>query len=86
MGKEHDRFTKTIVFCETEEHAGAMRDYLANENADLMKESNQRYVMRITANDQAGKDQIKNFSSTRQKERENGGCSMISVTQPYNAV
>lgn len=65
--KEHDRFTKTIVFCETEEHAGAMRDYLANENADLMKESNQRYVMRITANDQAGKDQIKNFSSTSQK-------------------
>lgn len=65
--KEHDRFTKTIVFCETEEHAGAMRDYLANENSDLMKESNQRYVMRITANDQAGKDQIKNFSSTSQK-------------------
>jgi len=65
--KEHDRFTKTIVFCETEEHAGAMRDYLANKNADLMKESNQRYVMRITANDQAGKDQIKNFSSTSQK-------------------
>lgn len=65
--KEHDRFTKTIVFCETEEHAGAMRDYLANENADLMKESNQRYVMRITANDQVGKDQIKNFSSTSQK-------------------
>ena len=65
--KEHDRFTKTIVFCETEEHAGAMRDYLANENADLMKESNQRYVMRITANDQAGKVQIKNFSSTSQK-------------------
>ena len=65
--KEHDRFTKTIVFCETEEHAGAMRDYLANENADLMKESNQRYVMRITANDQAGKYQIKNFSSISQK-------------------
>ena len=65
--KEHDRFTKTIVFCETEEHAGAMRDYLANENADLMKQSDQRYVMRITSNDQEGKAQIKNFSSKNQK-------------------
>ena len=65
--KEHDRFTKTIVFCETEEHAGAMRDYLANENADLMQESDQRYVMRITSNDQEGKAQIKNFSSKNQK-------------------
>lgn len=64
--KATDRFTKTIVFCETEEHAGAMMNYLKNENKDLVAQDS-RYVMRITANDQAGKDQIKNFSAPSQK-------------------
>lgn len=64
--KSTDRFTKTIVFCETEEHAGAMMNYLKNENKDLVKEDS-RYVMRITSNDPAGKDQIKNFSAPSQK-------------------
>lgn len=61
-----DRYTKTIVFCETEEHAGAMMNYLKDENQDMVA-IDSRYVMRITANDQAGKDQIKNFAAPSQK-------------------
>ena len=61
-----DRYTKTIVFCETEEHAGAMMNYLKDENKDMIK-LDSRYVMRITANDNEGKDQIKNFAAPSQK-------------------
>lgn len=61
-----DRYMKTIIFCETEEHAGAMMNLLKNENKDLVAE-NSKYIMRITANDQEGKDQIKNFASPNQK-------------------
>lgn len=64
--KATDRFQKVIVFCETEEHAGAMVNYLKNENPDLVKEDS-RYVVRITANDDAGKKQIKNFKAPSQK-------------------
>ena len=64
--KSNDRYTKTIVFCETEEHAGAMVNYLKNENSDLVK-IDSRYVMRITANDKIGKSQIKNFSAPSQR-------------------
>lgn len=53
--KATDRFQKVIVFCETEEHAGAMANYLRNKNTDLVKED-QRYVVRITANDEVGKN------------------------------
>src|SRR2546421_4567391 len=45
-----DRFQKTIVFCEDQEHAARMRQALVNENKDLCDE-NHRYVMRITGND-----------------------------------
>ena len=64
--KSTDRYAKTIVFCETEEHAGGMVNILKNLNSDLVAED-YRYIMRITANDKAGKDQIKNFSSKSQK-------------------
>lgn len=64
--KATDRFQKVIVFCETEEHAGAMTNYLRNENSDLVKED-QRYVVRITAGDDAGKKQIKSFKAPSQK-------------------
>lgn len=64
--KATDRFQKVIVFCETEEHAGAMTNYLKNENADLVKED-QRYIVRITANDDVGKKQIKNFKAPSMK-------------------
>ncbi len=55
-----DRFQKTILFCVDQEHAARMRQALVNENPDLFAE-NRRYVMRITANDRDGQDQLGNF-------------------------
>jgi type I restriction enzyme, R subunit len=55
-----DRYQKTIVFCVDQEHAARMRQALINENPDLFAE-NRRYVMRITANDRDGQDQLGNF-------------------------
>jgi type I restriction enzyme, R subunit len=55
-----DRFQKTILFCVDQEHAARMRQALINENPDLFAE-NRRYVMRITANDREGQDQLGNF-------------------------
>ena len=63
--KQNDRFMKTIVFCETEEHAGAMRDLLKNKNKDLVAKS-QNYIVRITASDDVGKKQIDNFKSSNE--------------------
>ncbi len=55
-----DRYQKTILFCVDQEHAARMRQALVNENRDLVNE-NRRYVMRITANDREGQDQLGNF-------------------------
>ena len=55
-----DRFQKTIVFCEDTEHAARMRQALINENQDLFQQ-NERYIMRITGNDDEGCAQIGNF-------------------------
>jgi type I restriction enzyme R subunit len=55
-----DRFQKTILFCVDQEHAARMRQALINENRDLAGE-HRRYVMRITANDREGQDQLGNF-------------------------
>jgi type I restriction enzyme, R subunit len=55
-----DRFQKTIVFCEDTEHAARMRQALINENQDLFQQ-NERYIMRITGNDDEGCSQIGNF-------------------------
>ena len=55
-----DRFQKTILFCVDQEHAARMRQALVNENRDLAAD-NSRYVMRITANDRDGQDQLGNF-------------------------
>lgn len=54
------RFQKTIIFCVDQEHAARMRQALINENKDLAS-ANHRYVMRITANDRPGQDQLDNF-------------------------
>lgn len=59
--KKTDRFAKTIVFCVDIDHAERMRQALVNENSDLVKE-NHRYVMRITGDNQEGKDQLDNFA------------------------
>ena len=55
-----NRFQKSIVFCVDQEHAGRMRVALTNENSDLAK-LNHRYAMRITGNDNDGKDHLGNF-------------------------
>lgn len=58
--KKTDRFSKTIVFCVDIEHAERMRQALINENKDLYKE-NDRYIMRITGDNDVGKAQLENF-------------------------
>ena len=58
--KGTDRFSKTIVFCRDIEHAEAMRQELANQNSDLVKE-NYKYVMRITGDELEGKRELDNF-------------------------
>src|SRR5699024_10835577 len=58
--KNTNRFNKTIVFCVDIEHAERMRQALINENKDLYKE-NDRYIMRITGDNQEGKAQLESF-------------------------
>lgn len=58
--KKTDRFSKTIVFCVDIEHAERMRQALINENKDLYAE-NDKYIMRITGDNNEGKNQLDNF-------------------------
>lgn len=55
-----DRYQKTIVFCVDTEHAARMRQALINENQDLVQK-NERYVMRITGDDDAGVAYLDDF-------------------------
>jgi len=54
------RFDKTIFFCVDTEHADRMRQALVNENRDLVTDD-ERYIMRITGDDDIGKKQLDNF-------------------------
>ena len=65
LGKTN-RFDKTIVFCVDIEHAERMRQALARQNPDLVRESH-RYVMRITGDDDEGKRQVDNFINPEEK-------------------
>lgn len=58
--KKTDRFSKTIVFCVDIEHAERMRQALINENKDIYAE-NEKYIMRITGDNDEGKAQLENF-------------------------
>lgn len=58
--KKTNRFDKTIVFCVDIDHAERMRQALINENSDLVKENN-KYIMRITGDNEEGKTQLDNF-------------------------
>lgn len=58
--KHNLRFDKAIFFCVDTDHADRMRQALVNENSDLVK-ADERYVMRITGDDDIGKKQIDNF-------------------------
>ena len=60
LDESGDHFQKTILFCVDQEHAARMRQALVNENKELVL-ANSRYVMRITANDRDGQDQLGNF-------------------------
>ena len=61
-----DRFQKAIIFCVDQEHAARMRQALVNQNADLVQ-GNLRYVMRITGEDEVGKNELGNFIDPESK-------------------
>jgi len=63
--KNTNRFNKTIVFCRDIDHAERMRSALANLNADLVAQ-NHKYVMRITGDNQEGKNELGNFIDPEQ--------------------
>ena len=58
--KATDRFAKTIAFCENIDHAERLRQALVNANPDLAA-ANNKYVMRITGDNEEGKAQLDNF-------------------------
>ena len=58
--RQTNRFDKTIVFCENIDHAERMRQALLNENSDLAAKSD-KYVMRITGDNEEGKIELDNF-------------------------
>ncbi len=57
-----DRMAKTIVFCQTEEHADRIRRALIAFNRDKVKE-NSDYIVRMTGSDKYGRSKIKPFIS-----------------------
>ncbi len=63
---ETDPYDKTIVFCEDIDHAERMRQALVNENAALVKK-NAKYIMRITGDEQTGKDELDNFINPEER-------------------
>lgn len=58
--KQTNRFDKTIIFCDNIDHAERMRQAVINENSDLAKQ-NSKYVMRITGDNEEGKEELDNF-------------------------
>jgi type I restriction enzyme R subunit len=58
--KATNRYAKTIIFCENIEHAERMRQAMVNANPDLAA-ANDKYVVRITGDNPAGKAQLDNF-------------------------
>lgn len=58
--KRTDPMAKTIVFCNDIDHAERMRRALINLNPDQMAK-NEKYVMKITGDDEVGKAQLDNF-------------------------
>ncbi len=58
--KRIDPMSKTIVFCNDIDHADRMRRAIANLNPEQMAK-NEKYVMKITGDDELGKAQLDNF-------------------------
>lgn len=63
--KATDRYAKTIVFCVDIDHANRMRQALINENADLVAK-NWNYCVKITGDDQVGKQELDNFTDVEE--------------------
>ena len=57
---------KTIFFCTDIDHADRMREALINENSDLYSQNN-KYVMKITGDDELGKAELDNFITPKEK-------------------
>lgn len=55
-----DPMTKTIIFCNDIDHAERMRRAIINHNPEEVKK-NDKYVMKITGDDEIGKAQLDNF-------------------------
>lgn len=66
LKKNNKRMAKTIFFCTDIDHANRMRRALINENSDLVAE-NSKYVMKITGDDNEGKDELENFITPSEK-------------------
>ncbi|MEO9494151.1 MAG: DEAD/DEAH box helicase family protein [Vibrio splendidus] len=64
--KRTDPMAKTIVFCNDIDHADRMRRALVNLNPEQVKK-NDKYVMKITGDDDIGKDQLDNFINPKKK-------------------
>lgn len=58
---ENGWMSKTIVFCETEEHAARIRDFI-KELVPEQVAKNPNYCVRITASDKEGLLQLENFN------------------------
>ena len=58
--KRTDPMAKTIIFCNDIDHAERMRRAIINHNPEQVKK-NDKYVMKITGDDEVGKGQLDNF-------------------------
>ena len=64
--KRTDPMAKTIVFCNDIDHAERMRQALVNCNPEQVIK-NDKYVMKITGDDELGKAQLDNFINPKKK-------------------
>jgi type I restriction enzyme, R subunit len=64
--KATDRHAKTIVFCTDIDHANRMRQALINENADMVTK-HWNYVVKITGDDEVGKQELDNFTDVEER-------------------
>jgi type I restriction enzyme, R subunit len=60
LKKNNKRMAKSIFFCTDIDHADRMRRALINENGDLCSQNN-KYIMKITGDDDEGKAELENF-------------------------
>lgn len=66
--KRTNPMDKTIVFCNDIDHAERMRRALVNLNPEQVKK-NDKYVMKITGDDEIGKAQLDNFINPKNRTR-----------------